>query len=181
MEYITYYCAWNTKNLLMCKLYPFLFRSFQDSHTHTHSGYIFTYRLTFNIFKRFLDYRLAIVFVLAFQFQQIAVSAQSEVVYKPLYTEEAFNNRALDVNLPVGSMAGEAGVANGAAMYHIPIVVPPGTNGVVPNLSINYNSMAGNGMLGRGWSLSGLSSISRVPGRLYYDDDVYPEIGRAHV
>jgi YD repeat-containing protein len=142
--------------------------------THKHTAVIEIYKLCDSVFKRFLALTPAITCIIVFQLLNISSAQAQQVDYKPLYTEESFNNRALDINLPVGTMAGEAGVANGAAIYHIPIVVPPGTNGVAPALSINYNSMAGNGILGRGWSLSGLSSISRVPGRLFYDDDVFP-------
>ena len=38
---------------------------------------------------------------------------------------------------------------------------PPGIAGMQPELSINYNSNAGNGQLGVGFSLGGLSIIHR--------------------
>ncbi|MGB3209601.1 MAG: SpvB/TcaC N-terminal domain-containing protein [Desulforhopalus sp.] len=50
---------------------------------------------------------------------------------------------------------------NGAAVYKISLEVPPGTNHVQPNLKLSYNNQSKNGLLGVGWSLSGLSSISR--------------------
>lgn len=50
---------------------------------------------------------------------------------------------------------------SGAVDYTVPIAVSAGTNGFAPNIHIKYNSSAGNGLLGRGWSLSGLGSITR--------------------
>lgn len=50
---------------------------------------------------------------------------------------------------------------NGDAQYQIDIDVPPGIRGVQPQLSLTYDSQAGNGIVGMGWSLSGLSSIER--------------------
>jgi hypothetical protein len=50
---------------------------------------------------------------------------------------------------------------SGAATYSIPIYAVPGTAGVMPKLSLNYSSQGGYGPLGKGWSIGGLSSITR--------------------
>jgi len=50
---------------------------------------------------------------------------------------------------------------NGNLTHTVEIILPPGTNGMAPCLSLGYNSGAGNGIAGQGWSLYGLPSITR--------------------
>jgi hypothetical protein len=50
---------------------------------------------------------------------------------------------------------------DGEANYVIPIQISSGTGGVSPILSLGYRSQAGNGVLGQGWNLNGISQISR--------------------
>ncbi|MCY7294223.1 Ig-like domain-containing protein, partial [Alteromonas sp. a30] len=69
-----------------------------------------------------------------------------------------------------GATPAQAGVSGGAASYHIPIVIPPGRNGVQPNVALNYSSRSGNGIAGVGFSLSASSSITRCPATVAQDN-----------
>jgi len=73
----------------------------------------------------------------------------------------------------VGRTAGEASVtASGAARYAIPLLLPPGTNGLAPDLALVYDSRRGQGLLGAGFHLSGFSSIDRCAATLVPDGRV---------
>ena len=70
----------------------------------------------------------------------------------------------------VGAIGGTVNVsALGGAVYSIPIEVLPGKDGMQPTLSVTYNSQAGNGLLGYGWNLTGISSITRCGRTIYHD------------
>lgn len=80
-----------------------------------------------------------------------------------------------------GQLKGNFSVGkDGSANYSIPIEVPPGINGMQPKLSLSYNSNRGNGLLGQGWAIGGLSKIHRCRASIVrdgyvdginYDDD----------
>lgn len=95
-----------------------------------------------------------------------------------LYTSGTFA-KTVNTTLPVGTIGATADVdLSGAATYTIPTVVPPGTNGVQPSLALSYSSMGGNGILGQGWNLTGLSAITRVNRDILHDGIANPiEVG----
>ncbi len=99
--------------------------------------------------------------------------AQAQTVsYSPVHDNASFNAQTINVNLAVGSTPASADVSSsGGSTYSIPIALPPGTNGVVPSVGLVYNSQAGNGIAGTGWSISGLSVITRTSRSMYYDNE----------
>ncbi|MFV0500595.1 MAG: SpvB/TcaC N-terminal domain-containing protein [Bacteroidales bacterium] len=73
----------------------------------------------------------------------------------------------------VGTISGRVDVTpTGGASYTIPIEVPPGTKGLQPNISLVYNSQSGVGIAGKGWNISGLSSIRRKGKSIYHNNKV---------
>lgn len=68
-----------------------------------------------------------------------------------------------------GETAGFEVNESGAVAYQIPIAVAPGTAGIQPKLSFTYSNHGNNGPLGVGFSLSGLSVITRCKATLAQD------------
>jgi len=74
------------------------------------------------------------------------------------------------VDALVGKVAGSFSVSEGgSAGYSIPIQVPPGVNGLQPGLALGYSSSGSYGMMGIGWSVSGLGAITRCPNTIAQD------------
>ncbi len=75
-----------------------------------------------------------------------------------------------DPQVLVGELLGQIAVDNtGAASYSIPIDIAPGTAGMAPTLAISYSSQRGNGLLGVGFSVDGLSGIVRSSATRHHD------------
>lgn len=83
-------------------------------------------------------------------------------------------------NPDAGTLPGALDVSSsGAAAYAIDLVVPPGTNGMQPALSLNYSGNGLNGLFGLGWSITGLSSVHRC-GKTIAQDGVNERISFSH-
>ncbi len=86
----------------------------------------------------------------------------------------------LSANVPgaLGAVGVTQGIPNvsasGSANYEIPIWLPPGTNGLTPRVSLQYDHRQGNGLLGVGWSIPGFSAISRCNKTIAQDGAISP-------
>ena len=110
------------------------------------------------------------VYTLLIMFAALSVSAQVKEDDNEVAPPELLVNSEGNV---VGAIGGTVDIsALGGATYTIPIQVPDGVGGMQPNLSIVYNSQSGNGLLGWGWNLGGLSAITRVGQTPYHDNNV---------
>ncbi len=66
------------------------------------------------------------------------------------------------VDAAIGRLPGQFQITDrGAATYQIPLSVPAGRNGLAPQIALSYNSQAGDGSAGTGWTLTGFSRIER--------------------
>ncbi len=81
-------------------------------------------------------------------------------------------------NLYSDSVGATPGVAKtdetGGFNYSVSIYAPPGTAGVAPQLSLDYHSRGGNGPLGVGWSIGGLSAITHCRKGTEFGDGTGP-------
>jgi hypothetical protein len=90
-----------------------------------------------------------------------------QALVQPSGTGEALMPAAMPdgTTVSIGKTEGEFAVsATGAATYRIPLEVPPGRQGMQPELAIVYDSHQKEGQLGVGFRLTGVgSSIHRCP------------------
>jgi RHS repeat-associated protein len=114
----------------------------------------------------------------------MADQANGSVGSEDKTAEKPFAVAAPQISLPKGGGAirgiGEKFTANpvtGTGSLAVPIALSPGRSGFGPQLSLTYDSGAGNGPFGLGWSLS-LPSITRRTdkGLPQYDDDAESDI-----
>jgi|GEM_PF-201921 len=76
-------------------------------------------------------------------------------------------DKGIDVGvIPITSSVSPTGAKN----YNVPIDIVQGRAGFQPEISLSYNSQDGNGIVGVGWNIAGLSSIDRVDQNSYYDN-----------
>lgn len=73
------------------------------------------------------------------------------------------------------SQANQIAVSDGGTpSYSLPISVPPGIAGMAPNISLLYSGGGVNGPVGYGWTLQGISMITRCPGNKQIDGVTVP-------
>ncbi|MGE5786697.1 MAG: RHS repeat-associated core domain-containing protein [Myxococcales bacterium] len=98
---------------------------------------------------------------------QICLGGQLVDAYDPTQDHSSGFPTAIPVNFE--PPAEEAGALDssfrisdrGTAAYTIPLQLPPGRHGLVPNLSLTYESSRSTGMVGLGWGIGGFSKIER--------------------
>jgi len=74
-----------------------------------------------------------------------------------------------------GTISGLSSVSSrGASQYAISLPMPPGTAGASPSLSLQYDSDLGTNESGVGWSIGGLSSITRCKRTWVTDGFLHP-------
>ena len=79
-----------------------------------------------------------------------------------------------DVEYAVGQISYQEDItAYGGRIYNVPIMVSPMSD-LPHQISLQYNSQAGNGLAGYGWNIGGLSSITISNKNLYYNGEVAP-------
>jgi RHS repeat-associated protein len=111
--------------------------------------------------------RILLLANLGFPFTGSVVSTETSYTGSDQQKDAVLLGQSADEPGPIGPRAAGAIPAefhvtdDGAAQYEIPVVTPPGRAGVEPHLRLVYNSRAGDGALGPGWTIAGLSKITR--------------------
>jgi hypothetical protein len=90
------------------------------------------------------------------------------------YIDPATRNLYLEMEYSkIGSLPGSVDVGRfGESNYVIPLFIAPGTANMQPSVSIVYSSSIDDGVMGKGFTIGGLSEIRRIPRDFYHDDEV---------
>jgi len=108
-----------------------------------------------------------------FTYKKVKIESKSQITQKleGFTNSNAINKQVEASNDGEGETTGLLSVTpTGAAQYSVPINVPQGINGVVPDISLTYNSQNGNGIAGYGWNITGISKITRIPATRFHDN-----------
>lgn len=80
------------------------------------------------------------------------------------------DSRDIDTSCIVGDIPVTSGVSQtGARTFEIPVDIFPAINGMQPKIAVSYNSQSPNSVMGPGWYISGLSTITRGAKSVYHD------------
>jgi len=132
--------------------------------------------------KSFPSICLGTILVLSFGFTNPIYSNQEKITtsqasLKMLEKWDRNISNSININsssAEVGSLKGKLSVTGkGALTYSIPISVPPGTADMTPALAIQYNSQSGDGLLGMGFGLDGLTVITRCPANRAQNGEIH--------
>jgi len=93
---------------------------------------------------------------------RLAIFAVTLALSQGMHVTSSLLAKEVDDDQPIGAVGGTVHVDpfTGSATTSIPILVPPGRNGIQPNLQLTYSSASGNGWVGMGWKLD-LGAIER--------------------
>lgn len=100
---------------------------------------------------------------------KISPKNQKQIIpaMKSMSLSQIPHSYSIDKTKSVGEIEIESNITNGVVAHTIPINTY--SSELDPDIAIAYNSMAGNGAVGYGWNISGLSGISIVNSNYYFD------------
>ncbi len=104
------------------------------------------------------------------------IGASSETPSNPANSDAGSSNPsgpAGNTNLKFHDTKGNIDVTgSGQLQYTLAIALPPGIKGVAPQINLVYTSGSGNGIAGYGWSISGVTAITRMGRTIEKDGEV---------
>lgn len=112
--------------------------------------------------------------LLAFLFPWLCAAEQTQPPQQDPVSGSAPKYSATGGGASPGSLIGSSdnNLFTGSFIHSIPLEVPPGTQGLQPNIAFSYNSSSSNGWCGVGWDLSfGVIQRSSKNGIPHYDNN----------